>query len=74
MVLQVKTSVTVGMAILVNLDAGIDLAGGERYEGVKTGFYQETTNSSDVPVTNIMIGIDLKFTANKENSRMILTF
>ncbi len=26
------------------------------------------------PVTNIMIEIDLKFTANKEMSRMILTF
>ncbi len=63
------------MAILVNLGAGMGLAKGELFEGVKRGFYQETTNSSEFfPVTNIMIGIDLKFTANKENSRMILTF
>ncbi len=34
-VLQVKTSVIVGMAILVNLGAGMDLARGERFEGVK---------------------------------------
>ncbi len=34
-VLQVKTSVTVGMAILVNLGAGMDLARGERFECVK---------------------------------------
>ncbi len=34
-VLQVKTSVTVDMAILVNLGAGMDLARSERFEGVK---------------------------------------
>ncbi len=34
-VLHVKTSVIVGMAILVNLGAGMDLARGERFEGVK---------------------------------------
>ncbi len=34
-VLQVKISVIVGMAILVNLGAGMDLARGERFEGVK---------------------------------------
>ncbi len=34
-VLQVKTSVIVGMALLVNLGAGMDLARGERFEGVK---------------------------------------
>ncbi len=33
--MQVKTSVTVGMTILVNLGAGMDLARGERFEGVK---------------------------------------
>ncbi len=34
-ILQVKTSVTMGMAILVSLGAGIDLARVERCEGVK---------------------------------------
>ncbi len=34
-VLQVKTSVTVGTAMLVNLGAEMDLARGERFEGVK---------------------------------------
>ncbi len=34
-ILQVKTSVNVGMAILVNLGAGMDLANVERCEGVK---------------------------------------
>ncbi len=33
-VLQAKTSVTVGMAILVNVGAGMDLARGELFEGV----------------------------------------
>ncbi len=36
MILQVKTSVNGGMAILVNLGAGMDLARVERCEGVKT--------------------------------------
>ncbi len=47
-VLQVKTSVIKDMAILVNLGAGMDLARGERFEGVKERVYQETTNCSDV--------------------------
>ncbi len=48
-VLQVKTSANAGMAILVTLDAEIDLARGESFEGVKkSGFYQETKHSSDV--------------------------
>ncbi len=34
-VLQVKTCVNAGMAKLVNVDAGMDLARGERCEGVK---------------------------------------
>ncbi len=34
-VLEVKTSVTVAMAILVNLGSGMDLVRGERFEGVK---------------------------------------
>ncbi len=73
--MQVKTSVTVGMTILVNLGAGMDLARGERFEGVKKeGFIMKQQILLMFPVTNIMIGIDLKFTANKENSRMILTF
>ncbi len=62
------------MAILVNLGARMDLARGERFEGVKKlGFIKKQQILLMFPVTNIMIGIDLKFTANKENSR-ILTF
>ncbi len=34
-VLQVKTSVTVGMAILANFGAGMDVARGEVFKGVK---------------------------------------
>ncbi len=34
-ILQVKTSVNVGIAIVVNLGAGMDLARVERCEGVK---------------------------------------
>ncbi len=34
-VLQVKTSANAGMAILENLGAGIDLARGESFEGIK---------------------------------------
>ncbi len=68
-------SVIVGMAILVNLGAGMDLARGECFEGVKKeGFIMKQQILLMFTVTNIMIGIDLKFTANKENSRMILTF
>ncbi len=40
-VLQVKTSVPVAMAILVNLGAGMDLARGERFEGVLEGFIKK---------------------------------
>ncbi len=47
-VLQVKTSVPVAMAILVNLGAGMDLARDERFEGVKKRVLSKTTNSSDV--------------------------
>ncbi len=40
----------------------------------KEGFIKKRNIRLMFSVTNIMIGIDLKFTANKENSRIILTF
>ncbi len=45
-VLHVKTSANAGMAILVNLGAGMDLARGERFEGVKkVGFIKKKHSS-----------------------------
>ncbi len=63
------------MAILVTLDAEIDLARGESFEGVKkVGFIKKQNIRLMFSVTNIIIGINLKFTANKETRRVILTF
>ncbi len=45
-VFQVKTCVNDGMAKLVNLGAGRDLARGERRKGVKKRLHQETNHSS----------------------------
>ncbi len=65
---KIKTSAGAHMAILVTLDAEIDLAMGESFEGVKkVGFIKKQTIRLMFSVTNIIIGIDLKFTANKEN-------
>ncbi len=56
------------MAILLTLDAEIDLARGESFEGVKkVGFIKKQNIRLMFSVTNIIIRIDLKFTANKEN-------
>ncbi len=47
MILQVNMSVNVGMAKLVNLGAGMDLARVERCRGVKKRrLYEETRHSS----------------------------
>ncbi len=55
-------------AQVVNLGAGMDLARGDRFEFVKNeGFSKKRNIRLMFSVTNIMIGIDLKFTANKEN-------
>ncbi len=54
-------------AQVINLGAGMDLETGDRYEGVKKeGFIKKRNIRLMFSVTNIMIGIDLKFTANKE--------
>ncbi len=54
-------------AQVVNCGAGMDLATGDRYEGGKTeGFIKKRDIRLMFSVTNMMIGIDLKFTANKE--------
>ncbi len=45
---------------MVKFGAGKDLARGERFEGVKKGGF--------IAVTNIIIRINLKFTANKEKN------
>ncbi len=56
------------MATVVTLDAEIDLARDECFEGVKKeGFIKKQNICLMFSVTNIIIGIDLKFTANKEN-------
>ncbi len=53
---------------MVNLGAGMDLARGERFEAVKKeGFVKKRNIPMMFSVTNIMIRIDLKFTANKEH-------
>ncbi len=67
-VLQVKTSTNASMVIFVSMGAGMDLARGERFEDVKkVGFIKKQNIRWMFSVTNIIIGIDLKFTANKEN-------
>ncbi len=51
---------------MVKFGAGKDLARGESFEGVKkVGFIKKIRLMSSV--TYIIIGRDLKFTANKEN-------
>ncbi len=56
------------MVKLVNLDAGMDLARGERCEGVnKEGGIKKQETRLDVYVTNVIIGGDLKYAANNEN-------
>ncbi len=54
-------------AQIVNLGAGMDLARGNRFEGVKKeGFIKKRNLRLMFSVTNIITGIDLRFTANKE--------
>ncbi len=56
------------LAQMVKFGAGKDLARGERFEGVKKeGFIKKRNIGLMFSVTNIIIRIDLKFTANKEN-------
>ncbi len=45
-ILEDKASVNAGMVKFVNLRAGMDLARGERCEGVKKRLHQETKHSS----------------------------
>ncbi len=45
-IFQVKASVNAGMVKLVNLCAGMDLARGDRCEGVKKRLHQETKHPS----------------------------
>ncbi len=54
------------MAILVTLGAGMDLK--------KEGFIKKQQILLMFSVTNMIIGKDFKFTANKENIWVILTF
>ncbi len=55
------------LAQIVKFGAGKDLARGDRFEGVKKeGFIKKRNIRLMFSVTNIIIGIDLKFTANKE--------
>ncbi len=52
---------------MVKFGAGKDQARGERFEGVKKeGFIKKRNIRLMFSVTNIIIRIDLKFTANKE--------
>ncbi len=67
-VLQVKTCVNAGMAKLVNLGAGMDLARGERCEGVKKEVcIKKQDTQLNVCVTNMIIGGNLKYAVNNEN-------
>ncbi len=67
MVLQVKTCVNAGMVELLNLGAGMDLARGERCEGVKKGCIKKQNTRLHFYVTYMIIGRDLKYAANNEN-------
>ncbi len=54
-------------AQIVNVGAGMDLARGDRFEGIKKeGFIRKRNIRLMFSVTNIITGIDLRFTANKE--------
>ncbi len=54
-------------AQIVNLGAGMDQARGDRFEGVKKeGFIKKRNIRLMFSVTNIITGIDVRFTANKE--------
>ncbi len=57
--LQVKTCVNAGMAKLVNLGAGLDLARGERCEDVKKGCIKKQETRFNLYGTNVIIGGDL---------------
>ncbi len=66
-ILQVKASVNAGMVKLVNLCTGMDLARGERCEGVKKGCIKKRNTRLNFYVINVIIGRDLKCAANNEN-------
>ncbi len=56
------------MAKLVNLGTGMDLAKGERCEGVKKeGCIKKQDTQLNVCVTNMIIGENLKYAVNNEN-------
>ncbi len=59
-ILQIKASLNAGMAKLVNLYAGMDLARGERCEGVKKGCIKKQNTRLNFYVINMIIGRDLK--------------
>ncbi len=57
-----------GMAKLVNLGAGMDLARGERCEGVKKeGCIKKQDTQLNVCVINMIIGGNLKYAVNNDN-------
>ncbi len=61
-------SVNVGMAKLVNLGAGMNLAGGERCEGVKkVGCIKKQNTRLYFYVTDVIIGGDLECASSNEN-------
>ncbi len=54
-------------AQIVDVGAGMDLARGDRFEGVKKeDFIRKRNIRLMFSVTDIITGIDLRFTANKE--------
>ncbi len=56
---------------IVNLGTGMDLARGDRFEGVKKeGFIKKRNLRLMFSVTHIITGIDLRFTANKEKMQV----
>ncbi len=65
-ILQVKASLNAGMVKLVNLCAGMDLARGERCEGVQKGCIKKQNTRLDFYVINMIVGGDLKCAANNE--------
>ncbi len=73
-ILQVKTSVNAGMVKLVNLCAGIDLARGERCEGVKKGCIKEQNTGLNFYVINMIIGEIWNVQQTLKTSKGILNF
>ncbi len=67
-ILQVKVSVNVGMAMLVNLGAGMELERGQRCECVKKeGCTKKQNTHLNFYVTNLIIGEGFEFAASNDN-------